>query len=120
MAKITLKGIVQRVGKVETVGQNNETRKQSIIITVPAYVDAFGDKRGSDEEWSLDLLNDRIEQFNLSTALHGKKVVVEAYVGSQKISKSDGSEMYFINARLGKIEVYQPQQQNAQPSNNNW
>lgn len=124
MAKLTLKGIVKQVKNEERVGAKAETRKQSLILTVPAFVDAFGDKRGNDEEWSLDLLNERIDQFNLNTSLHGKKVVAEIYISSQRIiSNKDNSEMHIINARLAKLEVYQAQpttQQTNQAPSNGW
>lgn len=116
MAKIQLKGIVKRVMPVETYGQDKSGRRQSVILFVPGYVDQFGDKRGQDEEWQLDLFNDRIDKFNLNGNLHEKRVVVDVYVNSRKILGRDGQDLWIINAALGDIKLHEP---NANTQNEN-
>lgn len=113
MAKIELKGIIQKVGQVQTVG-NNGTKKQSMILKVPAFRDQFGDVVGKDEEWELQVFGDRIQKFNLSGAMHGKRAKCTVFVNSNKfIKNSDQSEGYAINATLGAVELVEAPRQTA-------
>ncbi|MDB4919827.1 hypothetical protein [Mucilaginibacter sp.] len=111
MAKLELKGIVTDVFPVETVGQN-QTRKQSLILTVPGYVDEYGDKKGEDELWRLDAIGDKIDALNMPAA-NGKKAKISVFINSKKISKADGSPMYIINVNINKIELAANQASNA-------
>lgn len=119
MAKVQLKGIIKRVLRPETVGQNN-VRKQTLILEVPAYTDEWGEKRGEDEEWAIDLFNDRIDKANLSTGMQGKRAIVDVYLNSRKFQRqNDGTDGYIINAVLGRIELKDAPA--PQPSQNkNW
>lgn len=105
MAKIELKGTIQKVGPIQTVGGQG-TKKQVVILKVPAFRDQFGDQVGKDEEWELQVFGDRVKNFNLNGALHGKRAKCTVYVNSKKfVKQSDGTEGYAINATLGAIEV---------------
>lgn len=105
MAKIELKGTILRVLPVETVGTKN-TKKQSVIFQVPAFTDAFGEKKGEDEEWNLGVIGDKVDTMNLlSQNLQGKKAKVTVYINSKRITKTNGEEMHIINANINAIEV---------------
>lgn len=106
MAKLQLKGIVKQVMPVETYG-TNAGRRQSLILFVPGYVDGFGDKRGQDEEWQIDVFNDKIDKFSLNSNLHDKRVSVELYVNSRKIQGREGQDMWIINAVLSDIKLHE-------------
>lgn len=106
MAKIELRGIVKEITKVENVG-NQGSKKQSLILFVPGYVDGFGEKRGDDEEWCLDIFNKRIEQLNLNDNLLEKKVVCTVYVSSRFVKLADGKEFYTVNTNLGDISLFE-------------
>lgn len=120
MAKIILKGIVKRVMPVENYGSGDSAgRRQSVILFVPGYVDGFGDKRGQDEEWQLDLFNEKIDKMGLNTNLHEKRVEVVAYVSSRKFQKRDtGEDMWMVNVNLGELKLHEPIG-NTQPAQSN-
>ncbi|WP_353183542.1 hypothetical protein [Parapedobacter lycopersici] len=121
MAKIILKGIVKRVLPVEFYGNDRSGRRQSVILFVPGYVDQFGEKKGQDEEWQLDLYNDKIEKMSLNTNLHEKKVEATVYLNSKKFQrKDDGSDMWAISANLHELKLHESNNQSAptnQPAN---
>ena len=105
MAKIELKGYILKVNSPEIVGEKN-TAKQTIIFKVPGYVDEFGDKKGQDEEWPLDVMGDNVTKLSLTSSHQGKRAKATVYVNGQKyIRKSDSTEGWIINARLHTIEV---------------
>lgn len=119
MAKIELRGIVKEVTKVEHIGAGGQTRKQSLILFVPGYVDQFGEKRGEDEEWSLDIFNNKIEQFALNDNLIDKKVVCIVYVNSRCVKLDDGREFYNVNSNLANISLFEPNSP-TQPEKRSW
>lgn len=114
MAKIQLKGKVIAVLPVETVGEKN-TKKQSLVFQVPAYVDAFGDRRGEDEMWRVDVIGEeRISKFNLTDTLEGKNATIDLYINSNRIDKRaktattpERAEMFIINAVLADFKIYE-------------
>ena len=114
MAKIQLKGKVIAILPVETVGEKN-TKKQSLVFQVPAYVDAFGDRRGEDEMWRIDVIGeDRISKFALNDTLEGKKATLDLYINSNLIPKRaatttapERAEMFIINAVLAEFNLYE-------------
>lgn len=105
MAKVELKGYVLIVNQPEEVGEK-KTKKQTVILKVPAYRDEFGDTKGQDEEWPLDIMGDNVAKFNLTTEAQGKRAKCTVYVNGNKfIKKSDNTEGWTINARLGAIDL---------------
>lgn len=112
MAKIQLKGIVKHVSSVETVGDKG-TKKQSVGLFVPGYVDEFGDKKGRDEEWEIDLFNEKITNLGLNNNLVDKRAVVTVYVSSNRVQNRDGKDIFIINANLGDIKLLEPNQANS-------
>lgn len=107
MAKIELRGIVKEVTEIENVGKDGTTKKQSLILFVPGYVDQFGDKKGEDEDWCLDIFNKKIESLALNDNLLDKRVVCTVYVSSRFVKMDDGREFYIINSNLGDIKLFE-------------
>jgi hypothetical protein len=107
MAKIELRGIVKEVTEIENVGKDGTTRKQSLILFVPGFVNDFQEKIGDDEEWKLDLFNKRIDTLALNNNLIDKKVVCTVYVNSDFVKMDDGREFYRVNSNLGDIKLFE-------------
>lgn len=107
MAKIQLKAIVKEVTQVSSkAGRDRTNTFQALIITVPGFVDSFGDKKGKDEEWKIQLMNDTIIKHDLlSKNLIGKKVVVDAYLNSNAFLYN-GEQKYALNLNLAKLEEH--------------
>lgn len=109
--KIIQKGIVRTVGRVQVkhnAETNKETRLQSLIITVPGFVDAFGERKGEDQDWEFNLINDNIDKQDLlSKNLQGKKVILTGYLNSRKYLSSS-EERYNLQINLINVEVYNP------------
>lgn len=107
MAKIELKGIVKSVSQIENIGKDSATRKQSLILFVPGYHDEFGDQKGKDEEWRLDVFNKKIDDLNLNSNVIDKRVRCIIYLNSQRVEgkEPNAPEMYFINANLSDMKV---------------
>lgn len=104
MAKISLKGWLVNVGDLVEVGANR-TIKQSVIIKVPGWVDQFGEKKGRDEYWEADMLNDAIDKFNIRDHQKNAKVEVELYVNSSWYeNKETGKTGCIVNVRLASIK----------------
>lgn len=121
--KATLKGIIKEVGQVETIGQN-AIKKQTIILFVPGYVDQFGDKKGRDEFWPLDIMGDRVSALNIQPSAVKQKAEVTLYITGNAFEKKDQSGTgYTINANLAEIKLMGAYASSApQPSSNvdNW
>lgn len=104
MAKIQLKGFLVNIGQLEEVGAN-KTIKQSVILKVPGYVDSFGDKKGNDEYWQIDMLNDAIDKFNIQERHKNAKVKADVYVNSNWWeNKTTGKSGCVVNVRMAAIE----------------
>ncbi|MCX2473543.1 hypothetical protein OQZ33_04280 [Pedobacter sp. MC2016-05] len=105
MAKLTLKGFVKEVGTIETVG-DKATKKQTIIFFIPGYVDQFGDKKGRDEHWPLDVMGDNIAKLNITKDAVEQKAEVIVYVSGNIFQKKDlAGNGYAINANLAEIKL---------------
>lgn len=110
--KIELKGIVKNVTGVTTKSDGIRTNNfQSLIVTVPGYVDSFGEKQGKDEDWEVQLINDSITKHKLlERDLLDKKVIVSCYLNSRGF-KANGEDRYALNLNLAGVELFQPKQQ---------
>ena len=112
--KIEIKGIGKVITPVVTrigAGKNGaDVRKQSLVVTVRGYRDEFGQQLGKDEDFELQLFNDKIEKYNLQPEhLWGKPLICEGYLKSRAY-KSGGEDKYELNLILGKVSVFVPQQ----------
>lgn len=104
MPKITLKGIIKKISPVSTIG-DKLTKKQTLILEVAGFVDSYGEKIGKDEQWAVDLMGNKVDQFNLSAfPLENKKANVEVFLNSNLFVR-DGQERHFINANLASLEI---------------
>lgn len=106
MAKIELKGTIVNVFPVEEIG-DKKTPKQSIVVFVPAYKDEWGDVKGKDEHWQLDILGkDNIEKMGFNKTFEGMKGTFRVWLNSKLVqSKTPGNpDMYIINASLANTE----------------
>ncbi|MGJ1296525.1 hypothetical protein ACR777_20100 [Sphingobacterium spiritivorum] len=107
MAQLTLKGIVKEVSSVEEYGKESKKgRRQSFILFIPGFVDDFGEKRGSDEEWQIDIFNDNIEKYGLNTNTIDKKVEVDVYISGRSYEKKEGGKGYAVNVNLKSIKEF--------------
>lgn len=117
MAITKIQGIIKEITPVQHYGQNNEGRKQSIILFVPGYVNQFGEKTGSDEEWQIDLFNKAIDHHNLNSNCIDKKAEIECYLSSRSFDRKDGAgKWYSISANLKTIKLMGPAQNSHQPT----
>lgn len=103
MPKIELKGIIQQVSSIYTVGQN-ETKYQTFSLLVPGYIDRYGEKRSQDELWRINVSGARVDRFSLSKDFENAKADVEVFINSASVVK-DGVVKSFINANLASIEI---------------
>jgi len=126
MAKITLKGIVKHVTTVESYGTGStQGTRQSLILFVPGYVDGWGDKKGQDEEWQLDVFNDKIQRLGLNSNLVDKRVEAVVYVTSKRYKRRDnGADMWMIGATLNEVKLHETNQTvnltSSTNAGNNW
>lgn len=104
MATTKLKGIVKEVSPIETYGETNQGRRQTLVVFVPGYVDSYGQKRSNDEEWGIDIFNNKIDEFGLNSNCLSKKVDVEVYLSGRRWEKDEKSG-YSISARLKSISL---------------
>lgn len=104
MSKITKLGIVKKVTAVETVGINS-TKKQMLILHVPAYRDQFGQVKGQDDYFELTAIGKKVDDLKLSASLVEKKVEVECYLNGRQYDKADGAKGYAHNLNLNSIKV---------------
>lgn len=104
---ITLKAIVEKIPAINTIEKDGKTtRIQNLILRQPGYTDEFGEKKGKDDIWCIQLINDNIEKHNiLKTYMPKDKVVVSFYQNSQLFEKDD-REFYTINNNLKTIEMF--------------
>jgi len=114
MAKIELKGVIRQVTPVTTVGANN-TKKQSVILFIPAYVDEFGDKKGQDEMYELGIIGDAVAKLNLTAAAVNQKAKCTVYISGREFTKEDKT-MYFISANLNAIELLGEAKKSTSPA----
>lgn len=96
MAKFgPLKCLFHEVGEPAVVGQPGNTIKvQKIMFIVPGYVDGYGEKKGEDEPWVMDVIGTDIEKFNLTKDHEGKKVQIMFYMKGFAKAATDSSKAY--------------------------
>lgn len=115
MAKINLKGKVSAIYAPEVVGTGEkEIKKQTIIFLVPAWKDSFGDTKGKDEFWEIDIIGeDNIKKFALTDDMEGKNAIVDVYLNSNTIPAKPAAgtepakpERRIINANLATFVLH--------------
>lgn len=103
MANLELKGFFENIRPVETVGEKG-TRIQNAIFMVPGYVDGFGDKKGTDEFWELQVIGANIDKFDLAkNASDCPKAIVKLYINSRKWFSKDDVNLLKPNYSLSAV-----------------
>lgn len=106
MATTSLKGIVKEILPVEYYGEGNSFRKQTLVLFIPGYTNQYGEKKGADQTWGIDVHNEKIEEFGLNSNCIGKKADVEAYLTGKEFDKKEQQgKWYAISARLKSIKL---------------
>lgn len=105
MATTILKGIVQSV-KVETYGDDQSGKRQTIIVFVPGYTDQYGEKKAADEVYEVNQFNKSIEKNVITSADVNRKIDIEAYLKGREFDKKDGSgKAYIIGLNLKSMTL---------------
>lgn len=111
MPKITLKGTFISVTPARKVGETGkEIFIQDLIFKVPGYVDSFGDKKGQDEYWQIQIIGeDNVRKHNLSIDLETQKATLNVWINSKYLpgtQENKKPDMYIINAVLADYQLY--------------
>lgn len=115
MAKVTLKGKIYAVYSSEKIGTGEkETVKQTFIFLVPAWKDGFGDTKGKDEFWEIDIIgDDNIKKYGITADMENRNAVIDLYLNSNTIpakaaTKDDPArpEKRIINANLAAFALH--------------
>lgn len=107
MAITTLKGIVKELRPIETYGESsNPGKKQTVVIFIPGYTDQWtGEKKGPDEEWGIDIFNEKIQEHGLNVNCVDKKVELEVRLRGRSYDRTDGGKGFSIGATLRSIKI---------------
>lgn len=113
MAKIELKGFFVSITPALRVGQN-DTLLQKFVFKVPGYTDSFGDKKGQDEYWEIQVFGDSVAKHNLTADLEEKKAKLTVFINSKYIAGKAAEnpkdapkpDMYIINATLHEFQTF--------------
>jgi hypothetical protein len=114
--KAPLKGFLQEVGPLEEFGVN-KTLKQRITLFVPGWVNEFGEKKGKDNQWDIDIFGaDAIDRHNVQDRHVGAKVEVEVYIASTYYqSQSSGWTGCIVNVNLKSFKVLEAAPEKGAP-----
>jgi hypothetical protein len=109
MAKIeNMKGIITFVTAVQKLPGEKGTPIQYICFEVAGYTDQFGDKKGRDQQWLLQIIGQKkIDELKLLTKYQGCKASVTFYSESFCVeSKEPGQNpIYFTNHSLASYTI---------------
>lgn len=119
MAKVQFKGFLESVTKIETFQNksgNGETKVCRLRISVPGFVNSFGEKVGDDSDFEVRAMNSRIESLpegirdaitNLTESdakvNERPKVSVEAYLNGRYVDND--KPFYAMELSLNKLEL---------------
>ena len=108
---VEIKGIARTITDVLSKTSNNKTtRFQSLIVTIPGWTDSFGEKKGKDEDWEVQLINESIEKHNLAAKnLTGQKVIVKAWLNSRTY-QANGEEKFMLQLNFASVEIFKPKE----------
>jgi len=95
MPTTTFKGIVQSV-TMETYGEDNTGKRQNIVVLVPGYTDAYGDKKGADEIYEVNQFNEGITKNVITEEDVNRKIDLELYLKGRAFDKKDGTGKAYI------------------------
>lgn len=89
---------------VKEVGEDN-LKVQSFDFKVPAYRDEFGDVKGKDELWNIQIIGDAIDKHRVNDTLEGKKGHVKLWLNSKVVSSPGKSDLCIVNVTLASYEI---------------
>lgn len=98
MAKIEkLKGFIRMVSPVQELTDEKKTKIQYMVFEVPGYTNQFGEKKGKDQQWLLQMLGDRIAELKLTKGFCGKKAEITFYAESFCLeAKEEGKNPFYV------------------------
>lgn len=105
--KVELKGKILVVNPTITVGVNN-LKKQVIHLHMTGEQNEFGDAKGPDQIWEINVLGEHIEKVSLTKQDEGKLGTATVFLNSKTVRGNAGVDIYIINATLFKFEHYVP------------
>lgn len=102
-----MKGFIRAVSAIQELSDEKKTKIQYMVIEVPGRVDAFGEKKGKDQQWLLQVLGERIKELNLKTDMQGCKAAVTFYAESFCLeAKEEGKNpFYVVNNTLASYQI---------------
>lgn len=104
MATTIIRGKIMEASPVTLVGKNMDLKKQTIIVLVPARLDEFGDPKGSEQLWQIDILGDNCDKFNIKQETHElKKAELKMYLDSDVYKQEGKKDIYPIQATLASF-----------------
>src|SRR5579862_7963649 len=106
MAALELKMIIKGVGEPGVAGDEKKTKKQFVVAHVPGYVDAFGEKKGRDEQWCLTILGDKVDALKADQSMVDKKAVIRFFINSFFVEENDARpSFYSVNCTIDSITI---------------
>lgn len=102
-----MKGFIRVVSPVQVLTDEKQTKIQYTVFEVPGYTNAFGEKKGKDQQWLFQALGDRITELNMTEALNGKKAAVTFYAESYCLEAKEAGKnpFYVVNNTISSIEL---------------
>jgi hypothetical protein len=102
---LRLQGICQEVDEVIEVGANN-TKKQLMRMSIPAYTDRWGETKGKAQQWELTALGASVERLDMDEDLIGEKIEVTCYVESYLVEGKEAGKTFFsTNTNIASIKI---------------
>lgn len=101
--KAQIKGYVYKVSEPYTVG-NNGTEKQDLILKQPARRNEFGEVKGKDEYFKLEIIGKKVAELNLNNSIAGALAECNVWFRSNYWQK-EGNYGFIIGAGLESIQL---------------
>lgn len=102
--KVEIKGIVKAIsGVTASVTKKNEQLQYATISVIkPAFVNEYGEKKGSDSVYEFKLFNEKIKL--IGDLAPGNKVHINGYLNSSVYTSADGKTGYNLYLNLTDIK----------------
>lgn len=108
MAKIEkMKGFIRLVSPVQELTDEKKTKIQYMVFEVPGYTNAFGEKKGKDQQWLFQTMGARIDELKMSDTLNGCKAAITFFAESFCLeAKEEGKNpFYVVNNTIASIDL---------------
>jgi hypothetical protein len=108
MAKVMLKGWFDQILSPKKVGENNDIDVQEVVFVVPGFVDGFGDKKGKDSPWLIQIFGDEaIKKFALTDKNEKQKAEISIFMDGFCSQKDKDKAPYFgYTAKLAELKLH--------------